>query len=157
VLGGTGTVEVQTTNACTWTASSNASWITVTSGASGTGDGRVGYLVLPNAGGSRSGTLTIAGQTFTVTQPALTCSYTVSPNNLKVESRAGSASISVSTSSTCTWTASSNASWITVTSGASGTGNGTVTVSYTANTGKDRKGTLTVAGRTVTIEQEEED
>jgi hypothetical protein len=50
--------------------------------------------------------------------------------------------------------ASSNASWITVTSGASGTGNGTVTYSYTANTGGDRKGTLTVAGRTFTLDQD---
>jgi hypothetical protein len=155
-LGGTRTVVVETTNACTWTASSNASWITVTSGASGTGDGRVGYLVLPNVGGSRSGTLTIAGQTFTVTQAALVCSYSVSPNNLKVEAEAGSSSISVSTSSTCPWTASSNASWISVTSGASGTGDGTVTVAYSENTGKERKGTVTVAGRTVTIEQKEE-
>ena len=37
--------------------------------------------------------------------------------------------------------------------GASGTGNGTVTYSYTANTGGDRKGTVTVAGRTFTLDQ----
>jgi hypothetical protein len=158
VLGGSGTVEVRTTNTCAWTASSNASWITVTSGASGTGDGRVGYLVLPNVGGSRSGTLTIATQTFTVTQAALVCSYSISPNTLKVASSAGSGTIAVSTSSTCPWTASSNDSWITVTAGASGTGNGTVTVTYTANpSDRDRKGTLTVAGRTATVEQKKRD
>jgi hypothetical protein len=157
VLGGTGTVDVSTTSACAWTASSNASWITVTSGASGTGDGRVGYLVLPNIGGSRSGTLTVAGQTFTVTQAALVCSYSISPGNQKVEAPAGTGTVTVSTSSSCTWTASSNASWISVTSGASGTGNGTVTYSYTANTGGNRKGTLTVAGRTFTLEQDEDE
>ena len=155
VLGGTGTVDVNTTTGCAWTASSNASWITITSGASGSGDGRVAYLVLPNVGASRSGTLTIAGQTFTVTQAALVCSYSISPNNQKVDAPAGTGSITVSTGSTCTWTASSNASWIAVTSGASGTGNGTVTYSYTANTGRDRKGTLTVAGRTFTLDQDE--
>jgi len=147
---------VKTTNTCAWTASSNASWITVTSGASGTGDGRIGYLVLPNIGGSRSGTLTIADQTFTLTQAALTCSYSIAPSTLKVEAPAGSGSFAVTTSSACPWTASSNDSWVTVTAGASGTGNGTVTVTYTANTGKDRKGTLTVAGRTATIEQKEQ-
>jgi hypothetical protein len=156
VLGGTGTVDVNTTTACAWTASSNAAWITITSGASGTGAGRIGYLALPNIGGSRSGTLTIADQTFTVTQPALVCSYSIAPNTLKVEAAAGSGSITVATSSTCPWTASSNDAWIAVAAGASGTGNGTVTVSYTANTGKDRKGTLTVAGRTATIEQKEQ-
>jgi len=149
-------VDVSTTNSCGWTASSNVSWIAITSGAAGTGDGRVNYLVLPNIGGSRTGTLTIAGQTFTLTQAALVCSYSISPNNQRAESAAGTGTVTVSTSSTCTWTASSNDSWITVTSGASGTGNGTVSYSYTANTGnRDRSGTITVAGRTFTVEQRE--
>jgi YD repeat-containing protein len=54
---------------CAWTAVSNAGWITVTSGASGTGNGTVGYSVAANGGSDqRQGTVTIAGQTFTVTQ-----------------------------------------------------------------------------------------
>jgi hypothetical protein len=109
--------------------------------------------VLPNVGGSRTGTLTVAGETFTVSQAALSCSYSISPGNQKVESSAGTGTVTVSTNSACSWSASSNDSWIAVTSGASGTGNGTVTYSYTANTGGDRKGTLTVAGRTFTLEQ----
>jgi hypothetical protein len=156
-LGDNGTVEVSTSNTCAWTAVSNAGWITITSGASGTGDGRVDYLVLPNVGGGRTGTLTIAGQTFTVTQAALVCSYSISPGSQRVESPAGSGTVTVSTSSTCAWTAVSNDSWITVTSGASGTGSGTVTFSYTANTSdRDRRGTLTVAGRNATVEQREQ-
>lgn len=64
-----GAVSVTTTAACTWTAMSNASWITVTSGTSGSGTGTVAYSVAANTGASsRTGTLTIAGQTFTVTQ-----------------------------------------------------------------------------------------
>ncbi|HEX8115890.1 MAG TPA: M36 family metallopeptidase, partial [Pyrinomonadaceae bacterium] len=67
--GGTGTVTVTATAGCSWTAVSNASFITVTSGASGTGSGTVGYSVAANtATTSRTGTLTIAGKTFTVTQ-----------------------------------------------------------------------------------------
>ena len=62
----------------------------------------------------------------------------------------------MSTNSACSWSASSGVSWIAVTSGASGSGNGTVTYSYTTNTGNDRKGTITVAGRTFTLEQNEE-
>jgi hypothetical protein len=65
----TGTVTVTTTSACAWTATSNnLPWLIVTSGASGTGTGTVGFSVLPNVAGPRSGTLTIAGQTFTVMQ-----------------------------------------------------------------------------------------
>jgi Zn-dependent metalloprotease len=67
--GGTGTVSVTAGAGCAWTASSNAAFITVTGGASGSGSGTVSYSVAANTGtASRSGTLTIAGQTFTVTQ-----------------------------------------------------------------------------------------
>jgi hypothetical protein len=48
---------------------SNDAWITVDSGSSGTGDGVVTFSVGANAGAPRTGTMTIAGQTFTVAQP----------------------------------------------------------------------------------------
>jgi hypothetical protein len=68
--GGSGTVSVSTQAGCSWTATSNASWITITSGASGSGNGTVTYSVAANTGAARTGTLTIAGQTFTVNQAA---------------------------------------------------------------------------------------
>ena len=55
---------------CTWTAVSNAAWITVTGGASGTGNGTVNYSVAANTGAARTGTITAAGQTFTINQAA---------------------------------------------------------------------------------------
>lgn len=67
--GGTGSVNVLTANGCAWTATSNASWITVTSGVSGAGNGQVNYSVAANStANQRTGTVTIAGQVFTVTQ-----------------------------------------------------------------------------------------
>jgi hypothetical protein len=67
--GQSGTVSVVSTSSCAWTAISNVSWITVVSGASGTGSGAVTYSVAANASASsRSGTLVIAGQVFTVNQ-----------------------------------------------------------------------------------------
>ncbi len=80
--GGTGSVSVTTQSECDWTATSNdTSWITVTSGVSGTGNGTVDYSVAANTGTSRTGTMTIAGRTFTVNQsaPAPTITVTV-PN-----------------------------------------------------------------------------
>ena len=77
--GGTGSVLVSTR--CGWNAKSDVSWITITSGSSGGGTGRVEYSVEANPDtGSRMGTLTITGaQILTVTQagtvevlPALT-------------------------------------------------------------------------------------
>jgi len=72
--GGTGRISVAATGNCTWRAVSNApSWLTVTSGAGGAGNGTVGYRVAPNTGVSRSGTLTVAGRTFAVDQTASPC------------------------------------------------------------------------------------
>ncbi len=53
---------------CSWTAASSAPWITIASGASGSGAGNVNITVSPNSGMAHVGTLTIAGQTFTVLQ-----------------------------------------------------------------------------------------
>ena len=67
--GGSGQVQVTAAAGCDWTAASNALWISITSGAHANGPGAVGYSVTTyNAIASRSGTLTIAGRTFTVTQ-----------------------------------------------------------------------------------------
>ena len=150
-----GSVAVTTTSGCAWTASSNASWLTITSGASGTGNGSVGFNIAANTGSARSGTLTVAGQTFTVNQaaPAPSCTYSISPPSQNVSDSASSGSVAVTTTSGCAWTASSNASWLAITSGASGTGNGSVGFSVAANTGSARSGTLTVAGQTFTVNQ----
>jgi hypothetical protein len=65
--GGGGSVTV--TSDSSWTAASDASWITINSGSSGSGDGTVNYTVSANSSTSqRTGTITIAGRTFTVTQ-----------------------------------------------------------------------------------------
>jgi hypothetical protein len=69
VNGGQGSVSVTAPNGCNWTAVKNASWITITSGANGSGNGSVSYTVGANPGtGQRVGTITIGGKTFTATQ-----------------------------------------------------------------------------------------
>lgn len=81
--GGSASVTVITTSGCGWTATSNANWITITSGASGTGSGTVAFTIAANTGPARNGTLTIAGQTYTVNQNAGTpggLAITTSPN-----------------------------------------------------------------------------
>jgi hypothetical protein len=62
-------VNVTTANGCGWTVVSDASWITISGGASGTGSGTVTYKLTQNRSTTdRSGTLTIGGQTYTITQ-----------------------------------------------------------------------------------------
>lgn len=66
---GPGAVSVSVGGGCGWTATSNASWLRVTLSSSGSGNGTVLYYVSANTStSSRTGTLTIAGRTFTVTQ-----------------------------------------------------------------------------------------
>jgi hypothetical protein len=72
LLGATGReIQVTTRSDCTWTAVSNDNWITIASGASGTGDGTVRINVGLTLLTSRSGTLTVAGQTVTVSQSGI--------------------------------------------------------------------------------------
>jgi hypothetical protein len=70
VGGGTGSVLVSATNgSCVRTAVSNASWLRVTSGDLAVGSGSVAFTADANSGaGTRTGVLTIGGQTFTVNQ-----------------------------------------------------------------------------------------
>jgi len=70
-MGGTGNVTVTTSTGCAWSATSSESWLTVVSGASGTGAGVVMFRVAANTSGlARAASLTIGGQTFTVNQTA---------------------------------------------------------------------------------------
>ena len=70
--GGNGSFSVTSPSGCPWTAMSNSSWISLTSGNSGTGFGTVSFSVAPNTGsGTRTGTITVQGQTFTVNQAGI--------------------------------------------------------------------------------------
>jgi hypothetical protein len=60
-------VKVYGSGGCAWVATSNVPWLTITAGSSGAGNGEVIYAVAATTI-ARTGTITIAGQTFTVTQ-----------------------------------------------------------------------------------------
>jgi uncharacterized protein (TIGR03437 family) len=69
--GASGTVNVNVNLPdCAWSATSNAPWLFVISGASGQGNGMVNYTAAQNNAAARTGTLSIAGQTFTINQAA---------------------------------------------------------------------------------------
>jgi hypothetical protein len=136
-------------------ATSNDAWLTISSGSSGTGNGTVNFNVAANTGPARTGTLTIAGQTFTVNQ-ASGCVYMLSATNQNAVAAGVTGSVSVTANVGCAWTAISNAVWLTISSGSNGTGNGTVNFTVAANTGAARTGTLTIAGQTFTVNQDAE-
>ena len=85
------------------------------------------------------------------------CAYDISPLSVSFKHSGGTGSVSVTTGtgSLCSWTAASNEDWIVVTEASSGTGSGLVSYQISLNSsGKERTGTLTVAGKILTIFQE---
>ena len=68
--GGSGSISVTAPTGCAWTATSGASFVSITQGASGSGNGTVQFAVAPNTGAVRTAAVTITGTTITITQAA---------------------------------------------------------------------------------------
>lgn len=160
--GGSFTEAVTTQSGCSWTASSQAPWIHVPSGAGGSGTGTFAFTLDPNTGAARSGTLTVAGEIIVVDQtapagsPQPACTYALSIGaTINGYPSGGTFPVAVTTTPAtgCAWTAASNATWIHVPTGAAGSGSGTFTFVVDANTGAARSGTLTAAGEIVVFDQ----
>lgn len=153
---------------CSWTATSNTDWITVTSGASGNGYGVViiyvslNLITVPEFQGLlRSGTVTIAGQTLTVNYQK-GCSYTLTSPDANFEISGGIGSVTVNTFKNCAVSASSYDSFININerrTEVTGRSLFTETIAYTVsftippNTGVAKRGIIYVAGQTFTINQ----
>ena len=104
--GGFGSVSVITSNSCIWTATRNDGFITITGGSSGAGTGTVSYTVAANPDtAARRGTMTIAGQTFTVDQigaPVVTFSFSNVVQSCKTKMKIDKKTMTTNTTTTCT-------------------------------------------------------
>lgn len=147
---GAGSVGITTQTGCAWNGASNATWLTTGAGASGSGT--LSYSYAANTGPARSGTLTIGGATFTLSQ-ASGCAYALGTTSASVSAAGASGNTTLSTASGCAWTASSSASWLTVTTATSGNGSATLGYSVAANTGAARSANITAGGRTLLVSQ----
>ncbi len=148
------------TGSMTWTAVSNASWLTVTLGAAGTvGAGESSAIVLAfgaNTGDVRTGTVTVTAtgaggspKTISVKQAAgsiIQPVLSVSPNFQTVPASGGATTFTVANTGTGTlnWSVSESLDWLSVYP-LSGANNETVTVTCQQNTGASRTGSLTFA------------
>ncbi len=152
--GGAGNVSVTTSSDCAWTVSGTLGWLTITSSSSGTGSGTVSFSVTTNtSGASRTGNITIANNTFNVTQSGTSgnCTYSASPASSAATFGAtgGSGMLTLTpSSSACNqeWYATSDSAWLTLGYTCStgicyginvpgGIGSGTITYKVAANTG----------------------
>jgi hypothetical protein len=149
--GGSATIGVVGAPGCPWSAATDVPWITFTTAASGSGTGQVQIAIAANVGPARTGSVSIAGQRIAVAQ-ASGCTYAVSTAGQLIPPSGGTVASSVATANGCTWSATSAADWIT-TATPSGSGPGPVTFSVAPNQGPARAGTITIAGRTQTVNQ----
>jgi len=141
---------------CAWTTSDDAPWITNVFPTSTNGNATVTYAVAANASGSvRTGHVTAAGQTYTVTQDACTfdlpdgTSTNIPPQGMSLLSFALNAN-----GTTCTWTASVDVPWITGLTPISGSDSATLSCSVSINPNSTpRTGHITAAGLTYTVNQ----
>ena len=146
--GGESGLALAVTANAPWTATSNQSFVTIVSGASGSGNGTVIYNVAANSGPPRSGTITVTGTgltaTLTINQPA---APVISLNATAVQvGFGGQSALTVGVTANVAWTATSNQPFVTISSGASGSGNGTIVYNVAPNSGPIRTATISVTG-----------
>ena len=157
---GSATVTVTTGATCTWSASVDASWLSITSGTSGTGNGTVNVAVAENATQSqREGNVIVSSQRVTLRQDGRTataCQYDVSTTSQRVGPSGGTGPITIRAGAGCSWKATSSEPWLTV-SPSSGTGDATITYSIDPWTGTtERAATVSVGDKSVTIRQDKD-
>jgi hypothetical protein len=156
-LGGGGGVSLTIGSTCSWTAtSSDTSWLTVNSGSgSGTGGQLITFTVAANPSVlGRSATLNIGGQTYTVSQSGVPCTFDVTPPVINIGAGTADGTANVFTPGACGWSATSHNSFMTFTGAKSGTGSAPLPFTVAANPSTiARVGSATIAGHTLTINQ----
>jgi hypothetical protein len=145
-------VSVTHVAGCTWRATGAPAWLTITSGAQGSGTGAVSYSVADNTGAARTATLDIAHNPFTVSQDANPClSATLSPTSENLGPTAWSSTIGLLIPGGCAWSVTGAPAWMTITSG--GTGPAAIAFTVAQNLGVARNATLTIAGASLYVSQ----
>ena len=155
VEGGTEVVALTMGPGVAWTAESNADWLTITSGTSGSGSASISINVAANPRAeSRVGTITVAGLTLTVRQEPL-WSEVANDTPFPPAEDGGYGIITVTTEGNAAWQAVSDASWLTIID--EGDHYGTDSIMWSADpytdTTRSRTGTIRVADHLVNITQ----
>ena len=151
--GGTGTVAVSAPRECAWSASASGSWIHISGGQSGQGDGSVAYSVDANgAAAARQANVVVNGLSSPVAQNAAPCRYDVSAPDSSVGAAGGQMTIDMRTQDGCGWSAASNAAWATI-APSSGKGSSMLALTAAPNSGPERTVTLTIGPDNVVLRQ----
>lgn len=151
--GGSGSVTVSTSRECAWSASSSGTWIHITSGESGQGEGTVAYTVAGNADPvARHGDIVVNNQQAQISQDAAPCRYEVFPAVEALAPTGGQTTVQIKTNELCRWSAAADASWATITP-QSGQGSAMLALIAAPNAGPERTVTLTIGTDSVVLRQ----
>ena len=82
------------------------------------------------------------------------CATAISPGGQFFAAAGGPGTLQVTAPAGCSWTVSNPLNWLTVSGSASGRGNGAITYQVAMNSGAQRSGYLSVAGRFLLVRQE---
>lgn len=138
---------------CTWSAQTDATWLHIAP-ASGQGEATLTLAAAENpTGRSRSATINVNEQPFTVTQDGAPCWFQVVPADLSIGHQGGRASIQLSTLEGCSWTTQSSQSWLRVVTGSGGEASATIDLAVDSNTGPERSALLNVATLLLAVNQ----
>ena len=146
-------LNVSAADGCSWTAATNAAWITLQN-TTGSGAGALLYSIAPNTTAvARAATITVANQTIRVSQDAADCSGQVlTPDRADLAASGGTFTLNVGTA--CSYSAVANSGWIKIISGATGTGFSAIGYTVSANTSADaRSGTISVGSQFFPVAQ----
>lgn len=129
-----GSFSLTTSANCSWQASANCNWVHVTN-TTGTGGATINFTVDENTTtNSRTCSITVNGQTFTVNQTAASsCSYTFNPTTQNNPVQGGANSFYLTTGASCTWSGNVSCNWVHLTN-LSGTGSGSINYTVDQNT-----------------------
>ncbi|HEX8371118.1 MAG TPA: FG-GAP-like repeat-containing protein [Pyrinomonadaceae bacterium] len=153
--GGNSSFQINIPNGCAWTATSDSSFVNVTS-AAGDGNGAINFTVAPNTGGGRTASITVSNGLVTRTfliQQASGCPTSVSQPVLNFPSTQSMAAVFVSAASNCNWSALQDANWIIIQQKPQ-PGSGTIIVTAGTNPNPTpRTATITIGAQTITVNQ----
>ncbi|MBI1930919.1 MAG: BACON domain-containing protein, partial [Ignavibacteriales bacterium] len=157
-----GSTNLTVSSNVSWSASSNASWLSVTPTSGSNNNTLTANFGVNSSSSSRTATVTVTGggitRTATITQAgtsSTTNTLAVTPASQSVGSSSGTTNFSIA--SNVSWAVSDNASWLNV-SPTSGSNNSSLNVTFDQNTStSSRTATITTVGggitRTVSVTQ----
>jgi subtilisin-like proprotein convertase family protein len=156
VGGGSGSFNVIQPTGCSWTATTTDSFISVTSGSSGGGNGPVSFSVAANQGPARTGTIDVSNgvltRSFQIQQPS-GCPLAVERSVVNFAGAGGNGALGVTAGAACSWQGSTVAGWVQITS-APQNGSGTLAFTVLPNLARTpRTTTIDIGSATVTVNQ----